>query len=57
MSLLQSLGSAYSCLVNYNVKDAIKLLKQLPVAHQNTSWVLTQLGRAFMIGENFKEVL
>jgi hypothetical protein len=56
MLLLQSLGIAHHHVVNYRSKDAIKAFHGLSLIHQNIPWVLTQMGRALMIGENFKEV-
>ena len=51
--LLQSLGSAYSCLVNYKAQEAINLFQQLPLSHRNSPRVLIYLGQAMMLKEDF----
>ncbi|XP_014674932.1 PREDICTED: cell division cycle protein 27 homolog [Priapulus caudatus] len=46
MLLLQKMGKAYSCLAQYNSKQAIEIFDELPAHHLNTGWVLSHLGRA-----------
>ena len=48
LDLLSIAGTAYQNICQYRCRDALQVLQQLPVAHQCTSWVLHQQGRAFL---------
>ena len=47
MSLLRRLGDAQMCLSQFEIPNAIKILKDLPVKHLNSGWVLSALGRCY----------
>ncbi|XP_076885371.1 cell division cycle protein 27 homolog B-like isoform X1 [Bidens hawaiensis] len=46
LSLLKILGEGYRLSCLYRCKDALDVFLQLPLKHYNTSWVLSQVGKA-----------
>ncbi|KAL9239384.1 hypothetical protein vseg_013715 [Gypsophila vaccaria] len=46
MSLWRLLGEGYRLSCMYKCKDALEFYRKLPLKHYNTSWVLSQVGRA-----------
>ncbi|XP_074278410.1 cell division cycle protein 27 homolog B isoform X2 [Silene latifolia] len=46
MSLWRLLGEGYRLSSMYKCKDALEFYQKLPLKHYNTSWVLSQVGRA-----------
>lgn len=48
LDLLSVSGAAYQSLCQYRCREALQILQQLPIPHQNTSWVMHQQGRAFL---------
>ena len=48
MSLLRKFGEGYYMLCLYHCLEAIEEFKKLPPHQQNTGWVLTAIGRAYM---------
>ncbi|CAJ2506177.1 Uu.00g003070.m01.CDS01 [Anthostomella pinea] len=47
LELLKKFGSGYFSLSQYQSVDALAAYTALPRAHQDTPWVLSQLGRAY----------
>ncbi|KAI0879605.1 tetratricopeptide [Hypoxylon argillaceum] len=47
VELLKKFGSGYLALSQYRSTDALAAYASLPRAHQNTPWVLSQVGRAY----------
>ncbi|KAI2630887.1 putative 20S cyclosome subunit [Hypoxylon sp. NC1633] len=47
LELLKKFGSGYSALSQYRCADALAFYTSLPPAHQDTPWVLSQMGRAY----------
>lgn len=47
LELLKKLGSGYLALSQYQCADALALYTSLPRTHQDTPWVLSQIGRAY----------
>lgn len=41
-------GAAYQHLCHYRCDEALKTFQLLPIAHQNTPWVLHQQGKAYL---------
>jgi len=48
LGLLSVLGAAYQRVCKYQCKEALQILRRLPVRQQMTGWVLHQQGRAFL---------
>ena len=48
LDVLSKCGVAYQHLCNYRCQEALQALQQLPIAHQNTPWVLHQQGKAHL---------
>ena len=46
LDLMKKLGNGYYMLSRFQCPEALQALNSLPPAHQNTPWVLTQIGRA-----------
>ncbi|KAM7505835.1 hypothetical protein LguiB_004739 [Lonicera macranthoides] len=46
LSLLRTLGEGYRLLCVYSCQDALDVYLKLPQKHYNTSWVLSQVGKA-----------
>lgn len=46
MDLLGKFGQGYQQLSQFHCQEAIRAFNQLPKSHQDTPWVLAQLGRA-----------
>lgn len=46
LDLFRKLGYGYFNNAQYKCENAIEVLSTLPQAHQNTTWVLAQMGRA-----------
>ncbi|EDO43788.1 predicted protein, partial [Nematostella vectensis] len=46
MALLRHIGQAYRQLCGYESREALLLFSTLPTHHYNTTWVLSQVGRA-----------
>ncbi|KAI0180379.1 putative 20S cyclosome subunit [Hypoxylon sp. FL1284] len=47
LELLKKFGSGYFALSQYRCAEALAFFTSLPRAHQDTPWVLSQMGRAF----------
>ncbi|RYP33681.1 hypothetical protein DL767_004676 [Monosporascus sp. MG133] len=47
LDLLRKFGSGYCALSQYQCADALAAYSSLPRAHQETPWVLSQVGRAY----------
>ncbi|KAI1758964.1 putative 20S cyclosome subunit [Hypoxylon sp. FL1150] len=47
LELLKKLGSGYFALSQYRCAEALAFYTSLPRAHQDTPWVLSQIGRAY----------
>ncbi|KAI4861072.1 putative 20S cyclosome subunit [Hypoxylon rubiginosum] len=47
LELLKKFGSGYFALSQYRCAEALTFYTSLPRAHQDTPWVLSQMGRAF----------
>lgn len=46
MDLLGKFGNGYQQLSQFHCQEAVQVFNQLPKSHQDTPWVLAQLGRA-----------
>ncbi|KAI5928392.1 hypothetical protein F4810DRAFT_1532 [Camillea tinctor] len=55
LELLKKFGSGYFALSQYQAADALAAYTSLPRTHQETPWVLSQLGRAYYEQANYKE--
>jgi anaphase-promoting complex subunit 3 len=48
LQTLATMGQAYQELSHYQCQACLDTFKQLPLSHQNTSWVLHQQGKAYL---------
>ncbi|KAI1429280.1 tetratricopeptide [Xylaria sp. FL1777] len=55
IELLKKFGSGYLALSQYRSLDALAAYTSLPRAHQDTPWVLSQLGRAYYEQASYAE--
>ncbi|RWA09154.1 hypothetical protein EKO27_g5946 [Xylaria grammica] len=55
IELLKKIGSGYLALSQYRSTDALATYMSLPRAHQETPWVLSQLGRAYYEQASYAE--
>ncbi|KAI1302561.1 tetratricopeptide [Xylaria venustula] len=55
IELLKKLGSGYLALSQYRSLDALAAYTSLPRSHQDTPWVLSQLGRAYYEQASYAE--
>lgn len=55
VELLKKFGSGYLALSQYRSMDALAAYTSLPRVHQNTPWVLSQVGRAYYEQASYAE--
>ncbi|KAI0969407.1 tetratricopeptide [Xylaria arbuscula] len=55
IELLKKLGSGYLALSQYRSLDALAAYTSLPRSHQDTPWVLSQMGRAYYEQASYAE--
>ncbi|KAI1191284.1 tetratricopeptide [Nemania serpens] len=55
VELLKKFGSGYLALSQYRSMDALAAYTSLPRIHQNTPWVLSQVGRAYYEQASYAE--
>ncbi|KAI1131633.1 tetratricopeptide [Nemania abortiva] len=55
VELLKKFGSGYLALSQYRSMDALAAYASLPRAHQNTPWVISQVGRAYYEQASYAE--
>lgn len=55
IELLKKFGSGYLALSQYRSMDALTAYTSLPRAHQDTPWVLSQVGRAYYEQASYAE--
>jgi anaphase-promoting complex subunit 3 len=55
LDLFKKFGNAYYALSKFRCMEAIQIYGSLPKAHQETSWVLAQIGRAYYEQASYPE--
>jgi hypothetical protein len=55
LKLLRSLGAGHRLLMQYKSAEAVEAFNALPCQHQQTPWVLTQMGKAHFEMVNYNE--
>ncbi|KAI1393543.1 TPR-like protein [Hypoxylon trugodes] len=55
LELLKKFGSGYLALSQYRCTDALAFYTALPRAHQDTPWMLSQMGRAYYEQASYAE--